>query len=172
MTVKELVYKDVDSPVGKLRLVASVNGLAAVLWEDEDFTRTKLQTPERNDHHPILIAAETQLNEYFLGKRKDFDIPLDCEGTPFQKKVWDALPAISFGETKTYGQLAEILGDKNAVRAVGGALNKNPVAIIVPCHRVVGASGKLVGFAGGVKNKAVLLDLERQDKWPDLFNQR
>lgn len=166
-----LVYKDINSPVGKLRLIATVKGLAAILWEGEDFKRTKLPYPELETSNPILFETELQLNDYFNRKRTFFTIPLDCKGTEFQKKVWEALLKISFGETKTYGQLAEILGDKNAVRAVGGALNKNPVAIIVPCHRVVGASGKLVGFAGGLKNKLTLLDLERQQKWPDLFTQ-
>ncbi|PWV49694.1 methylated-DNA-[protein]-cysteine S-methyltransferase [Chitinophaga sp. S165] len=169
--VNRLVYKDINSPVGKLRLIATGKGLAAVLWEGEDFKRTKLAYPEHEADNPILFEAELQLNDYFNRKRTFFTLPLDCKGTVFQKKVWDTLLDISFGETKTYGQLAEMLGDKNAVRAVGGALNKNPIAIIVPCHRIVGASGKLVGFAGGLKNKSVLLDLERQQKLPDLFNQ-
>ncbi|WP_083535266.1 methylated-DNA--[protein]-cysteine S-methyltransferase [Chryseobacterium kwangjuense] len=101
------------------------------------------------------------MNEYFENKRKVFDIPFDLKGTEFQIKVWEALLKIPYGVTKTYGELAVILGDIKAVRAVGGALNKNPVSIIIPCHRVMGASGKLVGFAGGLENKSVLLDLEQ-----------
>jgi len=115
--------------------------------------------------------VQRQLNEYFNGTRTEFDIPLDCTGTAFQRKVWDALLSIPFGDIKTYGQLAEMLGDKNAVRAVGGALNKNPVSIIIPCHRVIGAPGKLVGFAGGLKNKAILISHEKQDSAQDLFSQ-
>lgn len=166
-----LFYKDVDTPVGRLKVISTNNGLAAILWEGEDLTRTKLAVPALSLDHPILVQTEKQLGEYFNDQRTAFEIPLDCTGTAFQKKVWDALLNITFGEIKTYGELAGILGDKNAVRAVGGALNKNPISIIVPCHRVVGASGKLVGFAGGLKNKSILLNLERQDSSFDLFNQ-
>lgn len=149
MENSNLVYTDVASPVGKIRLVATNRGLAAVLWEGEDYTRTKLPTPDRNDHAPLLLLAQQQLSEYFDRKRTVFDLPLDMQGTPFQVKVWEALLAIPYGQTKTYGDLARQLGDIKAVRAVGGALNKNPISIIVPCHRVIGGSGKLVGFAGG-----------------------
>ncbi|WP_228439885.1 methylated-DNA--[protein]-cysteine S-methyltransferase [Chryseobacterium phocaeense] len=156
-----LQYKDVSSPVGLIRVIASDKGLAAIIWEGEDCKRTKLSVPVREDNHPILLKTEDQLNEYFENKRKVFDIPFDLKGTEFQIKVWEALLKIPYGVTKTYGELAVILGDIKAVRAVGGALNKNPVSIIIPCHRVVGASGKLVGFAGGLENKSVLLDLEQ-----------
>jgi methylated-DNA-[protein]-cysteine S-methyltransferase len=149
-----------DSPVGQLKLVATKQGLAAILWEGEDFARVKLAAPVPDDNHPILLATERQLREYFRKKRTDFEVPLDFAGTDFQKKVWAALLTIPFGKTKTYGELARQLGDPKMVRAVGGALNKNPVSIIVPCHRVIGASGKLVGFAGGLGNKTRLLQLE------------
>ena len=118
-----------------------------------------------------MLQAERQLNEYFEKTRNVFDLPFDFKGSEFQVKVWNAKLNIPFGKTKTYGQLAQMLGDIKAVRAVGGALNKNPVSIIVPCHRVVGASGKLVGFAGGLKNKSILLDHENEYKAPDLFQQ-
>ena len=160
-----------DSPVGKIRMIASPAGLAAILWENEDYKRTKLPIPEQDDNNPILLLVEQQLKEYFAKTRTEFDVPLDYNGTDFQKKVWEALLTIPFGETKTYGTLAKTLGDVNAVRAVGGALNKNPISIIIPCHRVIGASCKLVGFAGGLTNKSVLLDLENPHKMPDLFNQ-
>jgi len=164
-----LLYKDMESPVGRIRLIASSHGLAAILWESEGYGRTKLPDPVRDDHAPILLRTEHELGEYFAGTRTVFDVPVDfVGGTDFQKKVWEALRSIPFGVKKTYGDLARELGDIKAVRAVGGALNKNPVSIIVPCHRVVGGSGKLVGFAGGLKNKLILLDLE--NRTPDLFN--
>lgn len=166
---KRLVYKDVSSPVGFIRLVATDSGLAAILWEGEAYKRTKLPTPEKDDEAPILLKTEQQLAEYFEQKRTIFDIPLDLKGTEFQVKVWEALLGIPYGVTKTYGELARLLGDIKAVRAVGGALNKNPISIIVPCHRVVGASGKLVGFAGGLNNKSILLDLENSQRAPTLF---
>ncbi|MGJ1262249.1 methylated-DNA--[protein]-cysteine S-methyltransferase [Sphingobacterium spiritivorum] len=168
---KKSEYKDMPSILGVIRLVATGAGLAAVLWEGEDYTRTKLSVPERNDQNPILLQTEQQLTEYFAKARTTFDIPLDFSGTEFQKKVWKALLNVPFGKTITYGGLAKILGDIKAVRAVGGALNKNPVAIIVPCHRIVGATGKMVGFAGGIANKTILLNLENKYKMPSLFDQ-
>ncbi|MGJ1196909.1 methylated-DNA--[protein]-cysteine S-methyltransferase [Sphingobacterium spiritivorum] len=168
---KKSEYKDMPSVLGIIRLVATDAGLAAILWEGEDYTRTKLSAPQRNDQNPILLKTEQQLTEYFAKARTTFDIPLDFSGTAFQKKVWTALLNVPFGKTITYGGLAKILGDIKAVRAVGGALNKNPVAIIVPCHRIVGATGKMVGFAGGIANKTILLNLENKYKMPSLFDQ-
>lgn len=169
MDDKRLVYKDVSSPVGLIRVIASDVGLVAIIWEGEGYKRTQLSIPERKNQHPILLQTEKELKEYFENSRKVFDIPLDLEGTEFQIKVWKALLKIPYGITKTYGEMAKILGDTKAVRAVGGALNKNPISIIVPCHRVVGASGKLVGFAGGLENKSILLDLEKSFRMPSLF---
>lgn len=166
---KHLMYKDVPSPVGLIRIITSDKGLAAIIWEGEDYKRTKLSVPAKDENHPILLQTEQQLNEYFENKRTSFDLPLDFEGTEFQVRVWEALLKIPYGVTKTYGELAKILGDIKAVRAVGGALNKNPISIVVPCHRVVGASGKLVGFAGGLNNKSILLDLEQRFRMPSLF---
>lgn len=167
----QLFYKDLESPVGVIRLVATINGLAAILWEGEDYKRTKLSTPERDDNAPILMQTALQLKEYFDKKRTIFDIPLDLAGSDFQKKIWQTLSAIPFGVTKTYGELAQMSGDIKAIRAVGGALNKNPVSIIIPCHRIVGASGKLGGFAGGPENKLILLGLEDTNRTRNLFNQ-
>ncbi|MDQ1802495.1 methylated-DNA--[protein]-cysteine S-methyltransferase [Chryseobacterium sp. CKR4-1] len=169
MDDKRLVYKDVSSPVGLIRVIASDVGLVAIIWEGEGYKRTQLSIPERKNQHPILLQTEKELKEYFENSRKVFDVPLDLEGTEFQIKVWKALLKIPYGMTKTYGEMAKILGDTKAVRAVGGALNKNPISIIVPCHRVVGASGKLVGFAGGLENKSILLDLEKSFRMPSLF---
>lgn len=156
-----LVYKLIASPVGKLKLVASDKGLVAILWEKDSPRRVRLNEPVENKEHPILVATERQLDEYFAGKRKAFSIALDMRGTRFQKDVWEALRAIPFGETRSYGQLAKQLGNPRASRAVGAANGRNPVSIIVPCHRVIGSSGKLTGFAGGLGTKAHLLGLEK-----------
>ena len=107
-----------------------------------------------------FARAERQLDEYFHGDRISFDVPLDLVGTDFQKKVWAAMLAIPFGETRTYGEIARQIGKPEAVRAVGGAANRNPIAVLAPCHRIVGASGDLTGFAGGLKAKTHLLALE------------
>jgi methylated-DNA-[protein]-cysteine S-methyltransferase len=156
-----LAYKMVESPVGKLKLVASDRGLVAILWEKDSPRRVPLNDLVANEQHPVLIETERQLREYFAGKRKTFSVDLDMRGTRFQKNVWEALLAIPFGETRSYGQLAKQLGNPRASRAVGAANGRNPVSIIVPCHRVVGSSGKLTGFAGGLEAKAHLLGLER-----------
>ncbi|WP_431610292.1 methylated-DNA--[protein]-cysteine S-methyltransferase [Chryseobacterium sp. 'Rf worker isolate 10'] len=165
----QLFYKDVISPVGQIRVIASDKGLAAIIWEGEDYTRTKLFAPVKKENHPVIVQAEKELEEYFENSRTIFTVPLDFRGTDFQVKVWEALLKVPYGITKTYGDLAKILGDVKAVRAVGGALNKNPISIIVPCHRIIGASGKLTGFAGGLKNKSILLDLEKSFTMPTLF---
>ncbi len=156
-----LVFTEIDSPVGKLKLVAHDQALVAVLWEYEIENRVKLQHLIRDDQHPILLKVQQQLSEYFSGQREIFDLPLDFAGTDFQKQVWQALLTIPFGETRTYKQIAEHIGNVKAVRAVGAANGKNPISIIAPCHRVVGANGKLVGFAGGLENKQILLTLEK-----------
>ena len=155
-----LFYKEMKSPVGKLKLVARSRALIAVLWEKERPGRVKLDEMSLDPQHPVLIEAERQLSEYFAGKRTQFDLPLQPEGTEFQKKVWQALREIPFGETKSYLDLARAIGSPDASRAVGAANGKNPLSIIVPCHRVVGADGALTGFAGGLETKAALLALE------------
>jgi methylated-DNA-[protein]-cysteine S-methyltransferase len=160
-TCMSLAYKMMESPVGKLKLVASDKGLVAILWENDRPARVRLDEMVANENHPILVETERQLGEYFAGKRKAFSIALDMRGTPFQKDVWKALRAIPFGETRSYGQLAKQLGNPRATRAVGAANGRNPVSIIVPCHRVIGSSGKLTGFAGGLETKAHLLSLEK-----------
>ena len=118
---------------------------------------------EKNETE-LLKKAIKQLNEYLDGKRRCFDLLLEPKGTKFQKKVWDSLKEIPFGETKSYGEIAKIIGNKKASRAVGMANNKNPIAIIVPCHRVIGANGKLVGYAGGLDLKEKLLELEKNHR--------
>jgi methylated-DNA-[protein]-cysteine S-methyltransferase len=157
-----LVYKFVESPVGALKLVASDKGLAAILWANDSPRRVPLTGLVENDRHPVLLKTERQLEEYFAGSRRAFDLPLDMRGTTFQKDVWEALLAIPYGETRSYGQLAKQLGRPSASRAVGAANGRNPISIVVPCHRVIGSSGKLTGFAGGLDVKARLLDMERE----------
>jgi methylated-DNA-[protein]-cysteine S-methyltransferase len=155
-----LFYKFVDSPIGRLKLVASDDGLVAILWEHDKPRRVRLDELVEHGDHTMLVRTEKELNEYFAGKRNAFTVPLDMRGTFFQKQVWEALLGIPFGETRTYGQLAIQLGNPKATRAVGAANGRNPIAILVPCHRVVGHSGKLTGFAGGLDAKAHLLELE------------
>jgi methylated-DNA-[protein]-cysteine S-methyltransferase len=154
------LYKTMKSPVGQLTLVGSDRGLAAVLWEDDDPLRVRLGETKEDADHPVLLQAQQQLEEYFAGKRRKFTVKLDPAGTDFQTRVWNALRTIPFGETRSYGQIATQIGSHKAVRAVGAANGANPLSIIVPCHRVIGASGKLTGFAGGLEVKARLLALE------------
>jgi methylated-DNA-[protein]-cysteine S-methyltransferase len=151
----------IDSPVGQLRLIASDHGLAAILWENDDPARVRFTEPLEQKEHPILAQTARQLEEYFSGKRKTFSIPLNLRGTRFQRSVWEMLRDIPFGETRTYGELARSMGNARAARAVGAATGRNPISIVVPCHRLVGAAGQLTGFAGGLEAKARLLDLER-----------
>lgn len=155
-----LAGRTVDSPLGPLTLIASREGLVAILWPSDRAGRVPLYTFDEESDHPLLSRAELLLHEYFNGQRTTFDVPLDLRGTPFQVEVWQALLAIPFGERRTYGQIASQLGRPNATRAVGAANGKNPISIIVPCHRVVGSSGALTGFAGGMSAKAYLLHLE------------
>lgn len=157
-----LVWKTIESPVGKLKLVASDDGLVAVLWENDNPRRVRLNEFLQKERHPILVEAERQLNEYFAGTRNNFSVPLDVRGTRFQKDVWKALRTIPFGETRSYGQIAKQLGNSRATRAVGGANGRNPLSIIVPCHRVIGSAGQLTGFAGGLNAKTYLLKLEQR----------
>ena len=153
-------YKTTKSPVGELKLIATDKGLAAILWENDPEGRVRLAPLVENKAHPVLLATERELKEYFEGKRTKFSVNLDATGTEFQRNVWRALSEIPFGETRSYLDIAKRVGNAKAVRAVGGANGKNPISIIVPCHRVIGASGKLIGFAGGLKTKAHLLKLE------------
>lgn len=139
-------------PHGVLQLEASDAGLTLVEW---------VKAEGQSDKHPLIVQAQKELTEYFNGKRRDFDVPLDVEGTAFQCKVWAAIGAVSFGKTITYGALAKKL--KTSPRAVGGACGANPVPVIVPCHRIVGSDNKLTGYTGGsgVKTKQALLNLEQ-----------
>jgi methylated-DNA-[protein]-cysteine S-methyltransferase len=155
----EFRFATLQSPVGLLTLTASDDALIGLSFET---SRRPSAMPEAREDasHPVLSRAIEQLREYFAGERRVFDVPLDLHGTEFQRRVWDELLQIPFGETRNYGEIAMRVGGPKTTRAVGLANGSNPVAIIVPCHRVIGASGSLVGFGGGLRNKAILLDLE------------
>jgi len=159
-TRKRYIYKSVASPVGRLKIVATDDGLAAILWERDRPGRVPLKLDAEASEHPVLLEAERQLQEYFAGTRKQFALTLDVDGTAFQRKVWSALLAIPFGETRSYSQIAKAIGHPGAARAVGAANGRNPVSIVAPCHRVIGSTGALTGFAGGLAVKAQLLALE------------
>ena len=153
-------YNKIKTPVGELTLIANEQALCMIFWQKdvaESAQAIDQYAAIEKNNHPILMKAEKQLNEYFGGQRTEFDVPLDARGTEFQKKVWQALQTIPFGETRSYGQLAKQLKKPSASRAVGMANGRNPLSIIVPCHRVIGANGTLTGFGGGLEAKAHLL---------------
>jgi len=157
-----LAHASFPSPVGDLTLVASDTGLVAILWQDDDPARVRLAASQERSDHPILLTTQAQLNDYFAAALRSFTVPLDFRGTPFQQMVWAALRTIPFGETRSYGDIAHAIGRPTTSRAVGAANGRNPISIIAPCHRVVGANGALTGFAGGVETKRWLLDFERK----------
>ena len=164
MNAMNLASAAIDSPVGPLPLVAGDAGLVAVLWPDEPDGRVRFSVDpievDRVDEHHTLAAAASQLNEYFAGSRRSFDLELDPRGTEFQQQVWWSLADVAYGETSTYGKQAAHIGRPAAVRAVGSANGRNPLSIVLPCHRIVGADGRLTGFAGGLETKRWLLDHE------------
>ena len=158
-----MTYAVIDSPLGRLTLVATDQGGLAGLYMEEHRHRPPLETFGVRDDS-VLPEVAQQLKEYFAGERSTFDVALALTGTPFQRRVWTALQDIPYGDTTTYGELAASLGlVPGASRAVGLANGKNPVSIIVPCHRVVGSTGSLTGYGGGLDRKQRLLDHERAD---------
>ncbi len=158
------VYLDrVSTPVGRMVLIASAQGLHALIWEREPKTAEERRIFERmasGRGFRTIVEAKQQLRDYFAGKRKGFDLPLKLEGTDFQKRAWRELQRIPYGRTISYGEQARRLGESKRARAVGSANGKNPLSIIVPCHRVVGKNGKLGGYGGGLPAKRLLLALE------------
>jgi methylated-DNA-[protein]-cysteine S-methyltransferase len=146
--------------VGTLTLIATDDGLSAILWENDRPGRVRLDAGTEDRHHPVLVETGRQLQEYFAGRRRTFSLKLDVSGTPFQRQVWNALLTIPFGETRSYSEIARQIGRPTATRAVGAANGRNPLSIVAPCHRVLGSSGALTGFAGGLEVKARLLKLE------------
>jgi len=150
----------IDSPLGGITLAATDQGLAGV-WFDQQRHWPDTRGWQADDTHPVLRQAADQLGDYFAGRRDRFDLPLDLShGTAFQQSVWQALLAIPAGQTTSYGALSAGVGKPAAVRAVGAAVGRNPISVIVPCHRVLGADGSLTGYAGGLERKTALLALE------------
>ena len=150
----------INSALGPLTLVASHKGLCGVWFDDQAHRPDLSHLPWGSSHHWLRLA-KTQLNDYFAGKRSSFDIPLDLvNGSDFQQRVWRALLSIPHGRYSTYGELAQYLGQAKAARAVGAAVGRNPLSIIIPCHRVVGANGALTGYSGGMWRKLDLLQRE------------
>lgn len=156
-------YIEYASPLGTLLLAASDKGLCGLYFEQHKYFKGAGEW-EKDAQHPVLQSAVRQLDEYFTGKRSDFDLPLDLAGTPFQQAVWQELMRIPFGSTGSYAEQARRIGKPDAVRAVGTAIGRNPVSIVVPCHRVLGASGSLSGYAGGLERKSFLLALEKRQQ--------
>jgi methylated-DNA-[protein]-cysteine S-methyltransferase len=159
MSAEALHQATVASPIGPLTLVASASGLRALRWPSD--------APEPipgDPGHPVLSRAAGELAAYFDGRLRAFTLPLDLVGTEFQRRAWTALASIPYGATTTYGELAEQQGDRRRARAVGAANGRNPVPIVLPCHRVLGADGSLTGFGGGLDVKRFLLDLEARHR--------
>lgn len=160
MKNSELVCTRYESPLGTMLLAATDDGLAGVWFEGQKHGPDSRGWRE-DARHPVLRAAVAQLQAYYAGQRNDFDLPLDLRaGTPFQQSVWSALRAIPPGGTTSYGELARRLGRPQAARAIGAAVGRNPVSVVVPCHRVLGTGGSLTGYAGGLERKTALLRLE------------
>ena len=155
-------YDEMDSPVGKLTIITSSKGLHAILWDNDD--QNIVRNLHKSPDEKTIVQTKTQLLEYFHGKRKTFDLPLVITGTEFQMQAWNQLLNIPYATTISYGQQAENMGDKNKARAVGMANGQNPISIVIPCHRVIGKNGHLVGFGGGLEKKAKLLQLEQANK--------
>lgn len=162
------IYEDIASPVGRLRLISTGERLTAI-WFEHGRDARKGDPDLRAGTSRVMECAKRQLAEYFRGERTDFDLPLAPRGTDFQQRVWERLRLIEYGTTTTYGALAHELGNPNASRAVGLANGSNPIPIVIPCHRVIGANGALTGFGGGLPIKSALLELERSRTQPGLF---
>jgi methylated-DNA-[protein]-cysteine S-methyltransferase len=166
--METVVYRRMDSPLGPILVAAGAAGLKRIGFEQghpapdcpPEWEALTAET-EGSPAGRALLAAVRQIGEYFAGDRRDFDLPLDADGNPFQQKVWRELCRIPYGETWTYGHLAGRIGRPGSARAVGSANARNPLPIVVPCHRVIGANGQLTGYYGGLHLKAFLLELER-----------
>jgi methylated-DNA-[protein]-cysteine S-methyltransferase len=150
---EHITYTQMDSPIGELLLFGDGQALQGLYMGGRP-------DPSWHRDDTAYATARTQLVEYFAGSRTEFDLELDMRGTDFQKKVWDALLTIPYGETRSYGEIARQIGRPDRARAVGAANGQNPIAVIVPCHRVIGSDGSLVGYGGGLERKRILLDLE------------
>ena len=148
-----------ETPLGKVLIARTEVGLAGLWFESQKWHPEPMAAPERPDD-PLLREAAAQVTDYFAGKRTQFELPLDLHGSPFQQSVWRALRSIECGATRSYADIARGIGSPQAVRAVGAAVGRNPISVIVPCHRVLGSGGQLTGYAGGLDRKRALLALE------------
>ena len=149
-----------ESPMGRMLIVATDRGLSGLYFVDQKYYREVGRDWLRGDHHKIVRKTARELTEYFAGARKEFDITLAAEGTPFQANVWKAISSVKYGDSITYSELARRAKHPGAVRAAGTATGRNPITIIVPCHRIVGSDGSLTGYAGGLDRKRALRELE------------
>jgi methylated-DNA-[protein]-cysteine S-methyltransferase len=152
-------YTTMESPIGELLFVGDAHALRGLYMQEG--RKPKVIAPSWEASTEPFADARGQLEEYFAGERTSFDLPLAAEGAPFERQVWHALEAIPYGETVSYGEIARRVGQPTAARAVGMANGRNPIAVIVPCHRVIGANGTLTGYGGGLERKRLLLELER-----------
>ena len=153
-------YDKLQTPHGGMLLVADDKGLAGVYFDRQKYHPKPAQDWERNPRHKVLKRAKRELREYFSGRRRRFQVPLNPAGTSFQRKVWKAIYGVGFGKTITYGELAKRAGHPGSARTAGAATGRNPLGVIVPCHRIVGSNGALTGYAGGLHRKRALLALE------------
>jgi methylated-DNA-[protein]-cysteine S-methyltransferase len=156
---KQILYTTIESPIGELLLVGDQDALHGLYMQDG--RKPKRIAPDWQASAAPFADVTTQLEEYFAGARTSFDVSLAAEGAPFEREVWHALEAIPYGKTVSYGEIARRVGQPTAARAVGTANGRNPIAVIVPCHRVIGADGSLTGYGGGLERKRLLLELER-----------
>ena len=156
----KLKYKIIKTPVGPLKIVIRDQVLAAILWDNEKPNRVRLDQMTEDKKDPLILEIEKQLNDYFLHQRTAFNLPIETRGTAFQQEVWNLLNQIPYGSTWTYKDIALKMDRPQAVRAVGAAIGRNPISIVIPCHRVIASNGSLAGFAGGIHRKQILLDLE------------
>lgn len=160
----DAVYDEMQSPIGKLTIITSIQGLHAILWNidrNDQNCENIISKLKKSQNETTLLQTKKQLEEYFQGKRKAFNLPLVLNSTNFQIQAWKALLTIPYAKTLSYAEQAEKIGNKNKARAVGRANGLNPIPIVIPCHRVIGKNGNLVGFGGGLETKAYLLQLEQ-----------
>ena len=149
-----------ESPMGKMLIVAADEGLRGLYFIDQKYYREVENDWTRAPRHPVVRQTAREMQEYFAGKRTEFDVPLAAEGTPFQASIWKAISSVKYGDSITYSELARRAGHPDAIRAAGTATGRNPITIIVPCHRIVGSDGSLTGYAGGLDRKRALQELE------------
>jgi len=155
-------YDTFKSPQGEMLLVATEDGLSGLYFKGQKYFPKKDKAWRRAPNHAPLRQAKRELAQYFAGRRRRFEVPLDPQGTPFQRSVWKQISKVAFGKTTTYSELAHRAGHPGSARAAGAATGRNPLSVIVPCHRIMGADGSLTGYAGGLARKRALLQLESE----------